>query len=144
MIDQKSVIIGFVISIVLLFSFGYIALKLGLGVVSSYGLFISVFIGATISGYLANRKNQLKVVESALHGILVGIFTGVAYILITYAITGFLESIASVLIIFALVLIGAYIILGALGGLVGMLIQVRFGKSNVQIEDLPEKDQPKQ
>lgn len=139
MIDQKSVIIGFIISVVLLFSFGYIALVLGLGIVSSYGLFLCVFVGASVTGYWANKKKQLKPVESALNGILVGVFTGVAYILITYAITGFLESVAGVLINFALVLIGGYIILGALGGLVGMLIQVKFGKSKVAIEDQPEQ-----
>ncbi len=136
MIDQKSVLIGFIISIILVFSLGYVALMIGLGVnLSGYGLFISVLIGSMIAGYLASKNAQLKLVEASLHGILVGVFTGIAYILITYAISGFSESVASILIIFALVLIGAYIIIGALGGLVGMVIGIRFGRPKELGED---------
>ena len=135
MIDQKSVVIGFIVSI---------ALVLSLGFITSTGPFIGVLAGAMIAAYLANRKNHLKVVESALHGILVGIFTGVVQILIIYVRLGFSQKVAGILIIAALVLIGAYIIIGALGGIVGTLIQVKFGKSNVVKEDVVKEDQSEQ
>jgi hypothetical protein len=53
--------------------------------------------------------------------------------------SGFSQKVAGILIIAALVLIGAYIIVGALGGIVGTLIQVKFGKSKVAIEDQQEQ-----
>ena len=91
--------------------------------------FIGVLVGAIIASYLANKKNRLKVVESALHGVLVGIFVGVVQILIIYTKNGFTENIVIILLIGASVLIGAYIIVGALGGLVGTLLNVKFGKN---------------
>jgi hypothetical protein len=130
MIDQKSVVIGFIVSIALVYT---------LGLINSAGPFIGVLAGAMIAAYLANKKNRLKVVESALHGILVGIFTGIIQILIIYVRSGFSQKVAGILIIAALVLIGAYIIVGALGGIVGTLIQVKYGKSIVVEEDQPEQ-----
>jgi hypothetical protein len=125
MIDQKAVIIGFIVSVVLVLALGFFL---------PVGQFIAVLAGAMITGYIANSKNQLKIVESALHGILVGIFTGVVQILFVYVRSGFSDTIASILIVAALVLIGAYIIVGALGGIVGTLIHVKYGKSNVEID----------
>jgi hypothetical protein len=125
MIDQKAVIIGFIVSVVLVLALGFFL---------PVGQFIAVLAGAMIAGYIANSKNQLKIVESALHGILVGIFTGVVQILFVYVRSGFSDTIASILIVAALVLIGAYIIVGALGGIVGTLIHVKYGKSNVEID----------
>ncbi len=126
MIDQKAVIIGFIVSIALVFLLSL--------VLPGIGLLIAVLVGAMIAGYMANSKSQLKIVESALHGILVGIFTGVIYILYTYISSNFSEIVAGILIYFALVLIGAYIIVGALGGIVGTLIHVKYGKSNLEID----------
>lgn len=128
MIDQKSVVIGLAVSIILV-------LALGATLSSILGQFLAVLIGTIITGYLASRKNQITVVETSLHGILVGIFTGIAQILIIYFRTGFSNKIVGVLITDALVIIGAYIIIGALGGIVGMLLQLRSGKSSVQIEE---------
>ena len=125
MIDQKAVIIGFIVSVVLVLALGFFL---------PVGQFIAVLAGAMIAGYMANSKNQLKIVESALHGILVGIFTGVVQILVVYVRSGFSDTVASILIVAALVLIGAYIIVGALGGIVGTLINVKYGKSNVEID----------
>jgi hypothetical protein len=133
MIDQKSVIIGFIVSLILTLSLGYLI---------AAGPFIGVLAGAMVAAYLATKKNQLKVVESALHGILVGIFTGVIQILIIYYRSGFSDKVAGILIIAALILIGAYIIVGALGGVVGTLIQVKYGKSNTR-SDMELEDQPK-
>jgi hypothetical protein len=134
MIDKKSVIIGLIISVVLVVSLGYVAVA---------GPFIGVLVGSLIASYLANNKNRLKVVESALQGIIVGIFTGIVQILILYAKSGFEGSIAGILIIGAGVIIGAYIIIGALGGLVGTLVHVKFGKSykrsDMELEDQPEQ-----
>jgi len=135
MIDQKSVIIGFIISIILVFLLGNEKVLPGIG------LLFAVFIGSIVTGYWANKKTQLKVVESALHGILVGIFTGIAQILITYFLSGYSAIVAGILIYFALVLIGAYIIIGALGGVVGTLIHVKYGKSNRR-SDMGMEDQP--
>ena len=131
MINQKSVIIGFIVSIVITLSLGYLI---------SAGPFFGVLVGAMVAAYLATKKNQLKVVESALHGILVGIFTGVIQILIIYYRSGFSDKVVGILIIAALILIGAYIIVGALGGIVGTLIHVKYGKSrrsDIEIEDQP-------
>ncbi len=125
MIDQKAVIIGFIVSVVLVLALGFFL---------PVGQFIAVLAGAMIAGYMANSKNQLKIVESALHGILVGIFTGVVQILVVYVRSGFSDTVASILIVAALVLIGAYIIVGALGGIVGTLIHVKYGKSTVEID----------
>ena len=108
---------------------------------------MGVLIGAIIASYLANRKNRLKVVESALHGVLVGIFVGVVQILIIYTKNGFTENIVIILLIGAAVLIGAYIIVGALGGLVGTLLNVKFGKnykeSNMEFEEHPSSNKQK-
>lgn len=134
MIDKKSIIIGLIISVVLVVSLGYVAVA---------GPFIGVLIGALIASYLANNKNRLKVVESALQGIIVGIFTGVVQILILYVKSGFAENIAGILMIGAGVIIGAYIIIGALGGLVGTLLNIKFGKSykrsDMELEDQSEQ-----
>jgi MFS family permease len=137
MIDKKSVIIGLIVSVVLVVSLGYVAIA---------GPFIGVLIGALIASYLANNKNRLKVVESALQGIIVGIFTGVVQILILYAKSGFAENIAGILMIGAGVIIGAYIIIGALGGLVGTLLNIKFGKSykRSDMELMELEDQPEQ
>jgi hypothetical protein len=126
MINQKSIIIGVVISVIIV---------LALGAVSAFVQFIAVIIGAIVASYLANRENQLKVIESALHGILVGIFTGLIQILLIFVRTGFSQKIAGILIITALVLIGAYIIVGALGGILGALLQLKFGSSEEYVEE---------
>jgi hypothetical protein len=128
MIDQKSVIIGFLIALVLV---------IVMGLILPIGQFVAVLIGAIIAGYLANKKTKITVVEAALHGILVGIFTGVVQILIVFVRSGFSETVASILIIAALVLIGAYIIIGALGGIVGTLIGVKSTNPPEIKEDQP-------
>jgi hypothetical protein len=126
MINQKSIIIGVVISVIIV---------LALGAVSAFVQFIAVIIGAIVASYLANKNTQLKVIESALHGILVGIFTGLVQILLIFVRTGFSQKIAGILIITALVLIGAYIIVGALGGILGALLQLKLGSSEEQVEE---------
>lgn len=134
MINQKSVLIGILISVVLLFFLGTF---LGL-----FGYYAAVFIGALIASYLASGKIQLKVVEAGLHGIIVGIFTGVIYVLFTYAYSGFSKVVAGILIYFALVLIGGFIIVGALGGIIGILISVKsgnMGTDNTQITEQQEE-----
>ena len=126
MIDQKSVIIGLIISVIIV---------LGLGFFAAIVQFGAVLIGAIVASYLANKKTQLKIVESALHGILVGIFTGLVQILLIFVRTGFSQKVAGILMITALVLIGAYIIIGALGGILGALLGLKFGGSDEYLED---------
>ncbi len=140
MIDKKSIVIGFIVSIVLVFSLAFIIISLGLGIfVASFGPFIGVLTGSIIAGYLAKSK---KVVGGALNGVIVGILAGIVQILTIYARNGFSEKILPVLIIAALILIGAYIIIGALGGLVGMLLYIKHGKSRVKIEQENPQENP--
>ncbi|UTB33961.1 MAG: DUF5518 domain-containing protein [Methanobacterium sp. ERen5] len=130
MISQKSVLIGTLVSLILLALF-----SLGLGLL---GFYVAVFIGALITTYLASGKEQLKVIESGLHGIIVGIFTGVIYILFLYAYSGFSKIVAGILIYAALVLIGGFIIVGALGGIIGLLISVKTGHMGIYEREIEE------
>lgn len=136
MINQKSVLIGTLISVVLL---ALLSIVLGL-----LGFYIAVFIGALATTYLASGKEQLKVVESGLHGIIVGIFTGVIYVLFVYAYSGFSKIVAGILIYAALVLIGGFIIIGALGGIIGLLISVKTGHMGEYEEKIAESTEPKE
>lgn len=136
MINQKSVLIGTLISVVLL---ALLSIVLGL-----LGFYIAVFIGALATTYLASGKEQLKVVESGLHGIIVGIFTGVIYVLFVYAYSGFSKIVAGILIYAALVLIGGFIIIGALGGIIGLLISVKTGHMGEYEEEIAESTEPKE
>lgn len=133
MINQKSVLIGTLISIILLFFLGTF---LGL-----FGFYAAVFIGALVATFFASGKARLKVVESGLHGIIVGIFTGVIYVLFTYAYSGFSKVVAGILIYFALVLIGGFIIVGALGGIVGLLISVKSGNMGSDDNEIIEPEE---
>jgi len=126
MIDQKSTLIGFLIALILV---------LVMGLIFPLGQFIAVLIGATAAGYLANKKTKITVIEAALHGILVGIFTAVAQILVVFIRSGFAETIVGILVNAALVLIGAYIIIGALGGIIGILINLKSTNSPLIKED---------
>jgi hypothetical protein len=135
MINQKSVLIGTLISIVLL---ALLSVVIGL-----VGFYIAVFIGALVTTYLASGNEQLKVVESGLHGIIVGIFTGVIYVLFVYAYSGFSKIVAGILIYAALVLIGGFIIIGALGGIIGLLISVKTGHMGLYEEEIAESTEPK-
>ena len=134
MISQKSVLIGTLVSLILL---ALLSLVLGL-----LGFYIAVFVGAVITTYLASGNEQLKVIESGLHGIIVGIFTGVIYILFVYAFSGFSKIVAGILIYAALVLIGGFIIIGALGGIIGLLISVKTGHMGVYEEEIEESTEP--
>ncbi len=133
MINQKSVLIGILISILLLFFLG--------SFIGLFGYYAAVFIGALVAVYLASGKEQLKVVESGLHGIIVGIFTGALYVLFTYAYSGFSKVVAGILIYFALVLIGGFIIVGALGGIIGLLISVKTGNISSHEEEFVEPEE---
>lgn len=136
MINQKSILIGTLVSIVLL---ALLSTVLGL-----LGFYIAVFIGALVAAYLATGKEQLKVVESGLHGIIVGIFTGLVYVLFVYAYSGFSKIVAGILIYAALVLIGGFIIVGALGGIIGLLISVKTGHMGLYEEEIGEIEESKE
>lgn len=134
MINQKSILIGTFVSIVLL---ALLSMVIGL-----LGFYIAVFIGALVTTYLASGNEQLKVVESGLHGIIVGIFTGVIYVLFVYAYSGFSKIVAGILIYAALVLIGGFIIIGALGGIIGLLISVKTGHMGLYEDEIAESTEP--
>ncbi|MDD3984741.1 MAG: DUF5518 domain-containing protein [Methanobacterium sp.] len=116
MMDKKPIFIGFLIALILVLIMGYIL---------PIGQFIAVLIGATVTEYLANKKTKITVIEAALHGILVGIFTAIAQISVVFIRSGFSETTANILLTAALVLMGAYIIIGALGGITGILINLK-------------------
>lgn len=111
MVNQKSVVIGFIVAL---------ALSLAVGmVIPAYAGYISVFIASILTGYLVNEDIK----DGAIHGILVGIFTAVAVILLVMLRSGSSEKIAGLLIVVAVGLIGSYILIGAVGGAIGSLIK---------------------
>ncbi len=122
MIDQKNTIIGVVLAVVLVFILGM--------VIPFVGGIIALIIAGIVVGYLVN--NSLK--TGAMHGTLVGFLTGVIYIFVAYAYSGFSREIVGGLIIIYLVLIPVYILLGFGGGIIGAVIKARQKK-----EPLPDE-----
>lgn len=121
MIDQKSILIGTVLAVVLVLALGMIIPLIG-GV-------IALVLAGILVGYLAN--NNFKV--GAVNGAIMGLFTGIVYILVIYAVSGFSEKIIGGLIIFSLGSIPVYILLGLGGGIIGAVIKAR--QSNGQSEE---------
>ncbi len=121
MIDQKSILIGTVLAVVLVLVLGMIIPLIG-GV-------IALVLAGILVGYLVNDSFK----AGAVNGALVGLFTGIIYILVIYAISGFSEKIIGGLIIFSLGSIPVYILLGLGGGIIGAVIKSR--QSNGQFEE---------
>lgn len=123
MIDQKSILIGTVLAVALVFILGMLLPFIG-GILA----IISVSI---IVGYLVN--GNLK--KGAVHGAIVGFFTGVIYIFLIYAYYGFSKDIVGVLIIFYLILIPVYILIGLGGGILGSVMKTRQQAVDAILED---------
>jgi len=113
MIDQKNILIGTVLAVILVVVFGMFIPLIG-GV-------IALIVAGVVVGYLVNQSVKM----GAIHGALVGLFTGVIYILIIYAISGFSQKIIGGLIIYSLGFIPVYILLGLGGGIIGYVIKAR-------------------
>ncbi len=112
-VDQRSILIGVVIAVVLYFLIGLI--------LPAYSLYIAVFVAALITGYKVNQDY----VTGSIHGSLVGLSTAVISILIIMIKVGFTKQIAGLIVILAVGYMGMSILLGALGGFVGSIVQMR-------------------
>ena len=110
MINQKSIILGFLVAVVLYFAVGLI--------LPAYSVLIAVLLAALFTGYISTRDYM----EGAIHGSLVGIFTAVFLIIFILVRSGEAEKIAGLLIILAVLYIGMSVLIGALGGFLGALI----------------------
>jgi hypothetical protein len=113
MIDQKVILIGTVLAVVLVIVFGMFIPLVG-GV-------IALIVAGVVVGYLANQNIK----TGAVHGALIGLFTGIIYVLIIYAISGFSEKIVGGLIIYSLGSIPVYILIGLGGGIIGSVMKTR-------------------
>jgi hypothetical protein len=111
MIDQKNIIIGTAAALVLLFVLGII--------IPTIGGFLALIIAGILVGYLVN--SDLK--NGAMNGAIVGLFTGIIIIILVFFRAGGSHSILGGVIILTLGLIGAYVILGLVGGLIGGIIK---------------------
>lgn len=112
-IDQKNVVIGFVVAIFLLIILGYLIPNIG-------GL-LALIIAGIITGYLVN--NSIKI--GMINGALVGVLSGLGTIALLFFKFGASSKVAGALIILSLGIISSYIILGAVGGMAGSLIKQR-------------------
>jgi hypothetical protein len=113
MIDQKNILIGTVLAIALVFILGML--------IPFIGGILAMIVASIVVGYLVNEN--LK--KGAVNGALVGFFTGVISILIVYAYYGFSKEIMGIILIFYLVLIPIYVLLGLGGGIIGSVMKTR-------------------
>ncbi|MEN6572739.1 DUF5518 domain-containing protein [Methanobacterium aggregans] len=135
MVNQKSIIIGFLVAVILYFVIGFI--------LPAYSLYAAVFLAALLTGYMATTDYM----KGAIHGSLVGIFTAVFLIIILMLRSGAAEKIAGLLIILAVGYIGMSILIGALGGFFGALIKLYMGESSKPVtesKDIPKKPEVKE
>lgn len=140
MIDQKNIIIGTVLAVVLVGILG--------NLIPLVGGIIAMIAAGIVVGYLVNGNFKI----GAVNGALVGLFTGIAYILLIYAFlvfTGkFSEKVVGGLIILSLGSIPVYTLLGLGGGIIGSVIKSRQQMDIISDEvdsaqDNPEKDDEK-
>ncbi len=120
-VDQRSILIGVVIAVVLYFLIGLILPLIGWILPTYFFLYIAVFVAALITGYKVNQDY----VTGSIHGSLVGLFTAVISILILMVKVGFTKQLAGLIVILAVGNIGMSILLGAFGGFVGSIVQMR-------------------
>ena len=113
MIDQKVILIGTAMAVVLVIVFGMFIPLVG-GV-------IALIVAGVVVGYLANQNIK----TGAVHGALIGLFTGIIYVIMIYAISGFSEEIIGGLIIYSLGSIPVYILIGLGGGIIGSVMKTR-------------------
>lgn len=123
MIDQKVILIGTAMAVVLVIVFGMFIPLVG-GV-------IALIVAGVVVGYLANQNIK----TGAVHGALIGLFTGIIYVIMIYAISGFSEKIIGGLIIYSLGSIPVYILLGLGGGIIGSVMKKRQQAVDALLED---------
>lgn len=110
-IDQKNIVIGFVISIILFIVFGF--------VIPSIGIYLAPVIAGIFVGYKINENIKLGMI----HGAIIGVFSGIAVIALLYLRIGGNTKLAGLLLIYSLWYIGIFILLGLIGGALGYLIK---------------------
>lgn len=110
-VNQKMVIIGFVVAMILVLALGYI--------IPFFGIYLAMIIAGLLTGYLVN--NSIK--TGMIHGALIGAFSGIATILLLYLRIAGNPQLAGALIVLAMWYIGIFIILGLVGGALGSLIK---------------------
>jgi uncharacterized protein involved in cysteine biosynthesis len=131
MIDQKITLIGTVLAVVLVVVFGMFIPLIG-GV-------IALIVAGVVVGYLANQNIK----TGAVHGALIGLFTGIIYVMIIYAISGFSEKIVGGLIIYSLGSIPVYILIGLGGGILGSVMKTRQqAVDTILVDDSEETSSP--
>ncbi|BDZ70259.1 DUF5518 domain-containing protein [Methanobacterium petrolearium] len=141
MIDQKNVIIGTIIAVILLFILG--KLLTGPAYTGIIGSFIALIVAGIVVGYLVN--NSVKI--GAMNGALAGLLTGVIYIILIYLMSGFSKEVVAFLIIASMWYIPLFILLGVGGGIMGSVIKIyQQGKKSPEDEvpvESPKKDEEK-
>ena len=115
-IDQKSIIIGFAIALVILLLayFGF--------AVPFIGIYIAPLIAGAVTGYLVNRSNKMGM----MHGTIVGAFSGIATVALIYLRIAGNVKLMGALLILAPWYLGSFIILGLLGGALGSWIKEKY------------------
>ena len=114
-IDQKSIVIGFIIAFVILVLayFGY--------AVPFIGIYLAPVIAGVIAGYLVNYSIKMGM----MHGTILGAFNGIATVALLYFRVAGNAKLMGLLLILAPWYLGTFIILGLLGGALGSLIKLR-------------------
>lgn len=110
-INQKNILIGFIIALALILLLGYI--------IPFIGIYLAMIIAGIITGYLVNDSFK----TGMIHGALIGAFSGLATIALLYLKIAGNPNLAGALIILAMYYIGVFIILGLIGGALGSLIK---------------------
>lgn len=113
-INQKNILIGFIIAVILILVLGYL--------VPFIGIYLALIIAGALAGYLVN--NSIK--TGMIHGALIGAFSGIAIIAFLYLRIAGSPSLAGALIILAMWYIGIFIILGLVGGALGSLLKQKY------------------
>lgn len=114
MIDKKNTLIGTGLAVVLVIVLGWFIPLIG-GV-------LAIVVAGLVVGYLVNKS--LK--TGAIHGALVGLFTGIIIILYLYIIALMANApnnLIGGLLILYLPLTGAYVLLGLGGGILGGVLK---------------------
>ena len=110
-IDQKNIIIGFIVAFILLLTLGLF--------VPFIGIYLALIIAGILTGYMVN--DSIK--TGMMHGAIIGVLSGVAIMAVLFLKTGGSSTAAGLLIVLAMWYIGTFIIMGVVGGGLGSLIK---------------------
>lgn len=108
MVNWKALILGFILTVIFALILNHF--------MGEYGSYISILAACAIIGYIVNENY----VNGAIHGALIGVIGSLLGIIILFAVAGFLVIKAAILVI--LMKIAIDIILGAVGGVSGSIL----------------------